>query len=112
MPSAKIVIAKATDQIDNAVSSTSNTYATGGEEKSHLLISAKGSATITQVGDGDSSVTMRIYVDGGATPAQSETADKAVVYTVGFASSLEIKSFADGVTASNSSMHVAGWRFV
>jgi len=110
MPTAKIIVAKATDKIDEEVLRASETYAAGGEEKTKVTITAEGAVTITQDGDGDAAVTMRIYVDGAL--AQSETADKACIYTAGFTSSLEIRSFADGVTAYCSHMHVSGWRFV
>jgi len=110
MPSAKILIAKATTKIDDRVDGVSETY-TAGEEKSKLLISAEGAVTISFEGDGDAAIEMRVYVDG--TMEQSFTADQSAIVTAGFTTSLEIKSYAAAaVTAKFSSFHASGWRFV
>jgi len=109
MPSAKILIAKATTKIDQRVDGISETY-TAGEEKSKLLISAEGAVTISLEGDGDADIEMRVYVDG--TLEQSVAANQPAVVTAGFTTSLEVKSYAAAaVTARFSSFHVAGWRF-
>jgi len=109
MPSAKILIAKPTTKIDDRVDGASEAY-TAGEEKSKLLISAEGAATISLEGDGDADIEMRVYVDGVL--EQSAAANQPAIVTAGFASSLEIKAYAAAaVTAKFSSFHVAGWRF-
>jgi len=109
VPSAKILIAKATTKIDSRVDGVSESY-TAGEEKSKLLISAEGSVTISLEGDGDADIDMRVYVDG--TLEQSVAANQPAIVTAGFTSSLEIKSYAaSAVTAKFSSFHASGWRF-
>jgi len=109
MPTAKILVAKATTKIDERVDAVSETY-TAGEEKSKLLISAEGAVTLSLEGDGDADIEMRVYVDG--TLEQSVAANQPAVVTAGFTTSLEVKSYAAAaVTAKFSSFHVAGWRF-
>jgi len=109
MHTAKILVAKATTKIDERVDGVSESY-TAGEEKSKLLISAEGSVTISFEGDGDSTLEMRVYVDG--TMEQSFLANQPAVVTAGFTTSLEIKSYAaSAVTAKFSSFHASGWRF-
>jgi len=109
MPSAKILVAKATTKIDERTDSASYTYAAG-EELTHLSITAEGSATITFEGDGSADIEMRVYADGVL--VQTVTANQPAIITVGFTTSLEIRSYAAAaVTANYSSFHVAGWRF-
>jgi len=109
MPSAKIPIAKPTTKIDERVDGVSESY-TAGEEKVKLTITAEGAVTISFEGDGDADIEMRVYEDG--TLAQSFPANQPTLVTVGFATSLEIRSYAAAaVTAKFSSFHVAGWRF-
>jgi len=104
-----IPIAKPTKEIDEEVTRVSETYAAGGEEKTKVTISGKGTATIGHKGDGDATVTTRLYIDG--VMAKENPANEPYVYTVGFDTSLEIRTFADGVTAYCSKMHVAGWMY-
>jgi len=109
MPTAKILVAKATTKIDERVDAVSETY-TAGEEKSKLLISAEGAVTLSLEGDGDADIELRVYVDG--TLEQSVAANQPAVVTAGFTTSLEVKSYAAAaVTATFSSFRAAGWRF-
>jgi len=105
----KSILAKPTKEVDEEVTKVSETYASGGEEKSKVSITGKGTCTIGHKGDGDSAVTTRLYVDG--TLVKENPANEAYVYTVGFDTSLEIRTFADGVIAYCSKMHVAGWMY-
>ena len=98
-------------RIDETISKTSESYASGGEEKVKLdLTGVHGQATIVHDGDGDSTVTTRIYLDGAATPDETITADTFAIIFVTFTSELKIATYADGVTANCSTMRVSGFR--
>jgi len=109
MPVKKTVLPRATYKVDEDWSAVSETYATGGEEKTKITISGEGSVTIHHAGDGDATVVTRIYVDGAL--AETIAGNEPGIITAGFTSSLEVKTFADGVTATCSGGHVVGWRF-
>ena len=61
-------------------------------------------------GDGDSTVTTRIYLDGATTPSETITANIFGIIFVSFISELKIATYADGVTANCSTMRVSGFR--
>jgi len=104
-----VAIAKPTKEIDEEVARVSESY-TAGEEKAKVTISGKGTATIGHRGDGDADIETRIYVDG--TMVKANPANEPYVYTVGFDTSLEIKTYAaTAVTAYCSKMHIAGWMY-
>jgi len=109
MPVKKTVLPKPTYKIDEEVTAVSEAY-TAGEEKVKLTISGEGSVTIHHAGDGDADITTRVYIDGAL--AESIGGNEPGMITAGFTTSLEIRAYAAAaVTASNSSLHVVGWRF-
>jgi len=109
LPVKKTVLPKPTYKIDEEAASVSETY-TAGEEKVKLTISGEGSVTIHHAGDGSADITTRVYVDG--TLEESIAGNEPGIITVGFTTSLEIRTYAAAaVTASNSSLHIVGWRF-
>jgi len=103
------LIARATAKIDTKQDAISETY-TAGEEKVKITISAEGEVTLNHAGDGDLDIKTRIYVDG--TLEDTIDGNAAAVITVGFTTSLEIRTYsATAITASCSSFHCVGWRF-
>jgi len=109
MPLLRTLIARATAKIDSKQDSVSETY-TAGEEKSKIIISGEGQVTLNHAGDGDFDIKTRVYVDG--TLEDTIDGNAAAVVTVGFTTSLELRTYsASAITASCSSFHVVGWRF-
>jgi len=103
------LIARATAKIDTKQDAVSETY-TAGEEKVKITVSGEGSVTINHAGDGDLDIKTRIYVDG--VMEDEIDGNAAAVVTVGFTSSLELRTYsATAITASCSSFHIVGWRF-
>jgi len=109
MPVKKTEIPRPCYKVDEEVTAVSESY-TAGEEKTKLTISGEGSVTVHHAGDGDADITTRVYVDG--TLAESIAGNQPGFVTAGFTTSLEIRTYAAAaVTATNSSLHVVGWRY-
>jgi len=109
MPIRKTEIPRPTYKIDEEVAAVSEAY-TAGEEKTKLTISGEGSVTIHHAGDGDADIITRVYIDG--TLAEEIAGNVPGIITAGFTTSLEIRTYsAVAVTASNSTVHIVGWRF-
>jgi len=109
LPLLRALIAPATTKIDSKQDAISETY-TAGEEKTKITITGEGSVTMNHAGDGELDIKTRIYVDG--TLEDTIDGNAAAVITVGFTTSLELRTYsAIAVTASCSSFHIVGWRF-
>jgi len=98
-------------RIDETIARLSETY-TAGEEKEKLnLTGIHGQATIVHMGDGDTGIITRVYLDGAVSPNEEvDGADFAMIF-VSFTSQLRITTYsASAITAYCSESRITGFR--
>jgi len=99
-----------TERVSASVSRLSETY-TAGEEKTQFSLSGHGFAAIVHMGDGNSEVTTRLYIDGSL--FDSCPANVFAIFHVTFTSSLSIRGYAASAgTYYRSTSYINGFRRV
>jgi hypothetical protein len=103
------LLAKATERITQSISRLSESYSAGEEKTQFSLSGVHGFAIIVHMGDGNSGVTTRIYVDGSL--FDSCPANVFAKFYVTFTSSLSVRGYAATAgTYYRSASYINGFR--